>query len=727
MKIADLAEQLELSQKDLKEKITEFGFEVAPRARVIDDKTADEILKKLKGGASDEKKVVKKAGKKPAVVEQKIEETDEFTRELEQKPEDIAEIYDEIIAEKQEREIVKSQRKKTAGKVTGREKKEEAAAHVVAVIPDIVEIPDIISVKEFAEKSGIKIAKIIGELMKNGILANINQQIDFDTAQIIADDMGLKLKRIRTAAGAQEFMAGDISNLIKEDDPSALKERPPVVCVMGHVDHGKTKLLDAIRETNVVAGESGGITQHIGAYQVEKKGKLITFLDTPGHEAFTAMRARGAKVTDIAILVVAADEGMKPQTIEAMNHAKDANVPIIVALNKIDKPEANPDRVKGELSEHGLTPEEWGGKTVVVPVSAITKAGIDTLLDMILLTAEMMNLRANPDREAVGTVVEAHLDHNMGPVATVLINTGTLKLMDNVIVGSTYGRIKLMKDHNGKQVKSVGPSVPVRIAGLSETPKSGDILQVVKDEKTARDRADQIRLLNKKQTDEQLSASNQLISQVKAEKVLKIIIKADTKGSLEAIKQSIAKIRDEEVAVKIIHSGVGMITDSDVMMASASKGLVVAFHADFDSPNVARTAEREHVEVKKYKIIYDLLENIKKILSGLLEPEIVVVTLGRAQVKQIFLTKKKEMIIGCRVLSGKMEVKARLKVIRGRTATDEDNIVAKGMIDSLRKADETVHEIKEGNECGIKYVGELNVLEGDILEAYKEEKKDRFI
>lgn len=726
-KIADLAEKLELSQKDLKEKITELGFEVAPRARVIDDKTAAEILKKLKGGMSDEKKVVKKAGKKPAVVEQKTEETDEFTKELEQKPEDIAEIYDEIIAEKQEREIVKSQRKKTAGKVSGKDKKEEVVVQAAPVIPDIVEIADIISVKEFAEKSGIKIAKIIGELMKNGILANINQQIDFDTAQIIADDMGVKLKRIRTAAGAQEFMSGDISNLIKEDDSSLLKERPPVVCVMGHVDHGKTKLLDAIRETNVVAGESGGITQHIGAYQVEKKGKLITFLDTPGHEAFTAMRARGAKVTDIAILVVAADEGMKPQTIEAMNHAKDANVPIIVALNKIDKPDANPDRVKGELSEHGLTPEEWSGKTVVVPVSAITKEGIDTLLDMILLTAEMMNLRANPDREAVGTVVEAHLDHNMGPVATVLINTGTLKLMDNVIVGSTYGRIKLMKDHTGKQVKSVGPSAPVRIAGLSETPKSGDILQVVKDEKTARDRADQIKLLNKKQTEEQLSASNLLISQVKAEKVLKIIIKADTKGSLEAIKQSIAKIKDEEVAVKVIHCGVGMVTDSDVMMASASKGLVVAFHADFDSPNVARTAEREHVEVKKYMIIYDLLENIKKILSGLLEPEVVVVTLGRAQVKQIFLTKKKEMIIGCRVLSGKMEVKARLRVLRGRTATDEDNIVAKGMIDSLRKADETVHEIKEGNECGIKYVGELNVLEGDILEAYKEEKKERFI
>ncbi|MEK7085680.1 MAG: translation initiation factor IF-2, partial [Patescibacteria group bacterium] len=485
----------------------------------------------------------------------------------------------------------------------------------------------------------------MGELMKNGILANINQQIDFDTAQIIADDMGIKLKKIRDVAGAQEFMTGDISNLIKEDDPLTLKERPPVVCVMGHVDHGKTKLLDAIRQTNVVAGEAGGITQHIGAYQVIKKGKSITFLDTPGHEAFTAMRARGAKVTDIAILVVAADEGMKPQTIEALNHAKDANVPIIVALNKIDKPDANIERVKGELAEHGLQPESWGGTTVMVPVSAITKEGIDELLEMILLTAEMQNLKANPNREAVATVIEAHLDHNLGPIATVLVNTGTLKLMDNVIIGSTFGRIKSMKDYTGKSVQSAGPSMPVQIAGLHETPKSGDILQAVKDEKTARDRADQINLLGKRQSEEQLSATNQLISQVKAEKILKIIIKADMKGSLEAIKQSIAKIKDEEVAVKIIHSGVGTVTDSDVMMAAASKGLIVAFHCDFDSPNVIKTAERERVEVKKYTIIYDLLENIKKILSGLLEPEVIEIVIGRAEVRQVFFSKRKETIL----------------------------------------------------------------------------------
>ncbi len=719
-KIADLAEKLGISTKELKEKLAKLGVEVAPRARVIEDDIATLVEDELK--AKPEVKEVKVAAKPVA----KEEIVDEPLIDAEKGPDDIAGIYDEMISEEREREIVKSQRKKTAGKDTGKDKKPEHRTYTPVVAPSgPIGIPETISVKEFAEKTGIKVAKIIGELMKNGILANINQLIDFDTAQIIADDMGVKLKRIREIADAQELMSGDISNLVKEDDSATLKERPPVVCVMGHVDHGKTKLLDSIRETNVVAGESGGITQHIGAYQVIKKGKLITFLDTPGHEAFTAMRARGAKVTDIAILVVAADEGMKPQTIEALNHAKDAGVPIIVALNKMDKPDANPERVKGELSEHGLQPEEWGGTTVVVPVSAVAKTGIDTLLDMILLTAEMLNLKANPDREAIGTVIESNLDHNLGPIATVLINTGTLKLSDNVIVGSTYGRIKLMRDHTGKHITVAGPSTPVRIAGLSETPKSGDILQVVKDERVGRARAEQIKLLNKTQTEEQMSASNQLISQVKAEKVLKIIIKADTKGSLEAIKQSIAKIKNDEVAVKIIHSGVGLISDSDVMMAAASKGMIVAFHTDYDSANVIRTAERERVEVKKYTIIYDLLENISKILTGLLEPEVVSVTLGRAQIKQIFLTKKKEVILGARVLSGKLVVKARIRIIRGVTAADEDNIVGKGVIDSLRKVDEQIHEVKEGNECGIRFTGDLDVREGDIFEAYREEKRER--
>lgn len=701
-KIADLAEKLEISPTELKEKLTALGFEVSEKARVIDDDLAELIMDELGG-----------------------------------KKEDIAEIYDEMIAEKREREIVKTQRKKTAGKDTtkkaaGKDTAKKvavtyAAIPVVTEVKDEIAIPTNITVKEFAEKTGLNAAKIIGELMRNGILANINQHIDFETAQIITDGLGIKLKRIRDIAGAEEFMAGDISKLIQEDDSNLLKTRPPVVVVMGHVDHGKTKLLDAIRETHVVEKESGGITQHIGAYQVEKKGKLITFLDTPGHEAFTAMRARGAKVTDIAILVVAADEGVKPQTIEALNHAKEAAVPIIVAINKIDKPGANIDKVKGELAEHGLQPEDWGGKTVMVPVSALTGEGIDDLLDMILLTADMEDLKANSDREAVGTVIEAHLDQKLGPLATILINTGTLKIMNSVIVGNTYGRIKLMQDHNGKSIRMAGPSTPVRIVGLNITPKSGDILQVVKSEKIARERAEEIGLINKSENFDRMSAANQLISKVKSEKVLKLIVKADAKGSIEAIKQAITQIIDEEVAIKVIHAGVGRINESDIMMAAASDAFVVGFHANFDSPNVKKIAERENVDVKNYTIIYDLLDDIKKYLTGLLEPEVSEEVIGRAMVKQIFLSKKNEMIIGAKVLSGKLRIKAKIRIVRGKNAEDLDNVVGTGIIDSLKKVDEAVNEIKEGNDCGIKFKGDPILLEGDILEAHQKVEKKRSI
>jgi translation initiation factor IF-2 len=695
-KLADLAEKLNISVKDLKVKIEELGFELSPKARTIEDDIAELIEDELSG------------------------EDDS--------PEGIAEIYDEILAEEREREIIKTQRKKTAGKIVlSKDEKNENQSTDLKKKKGVVEIPDSISVKEFAEKTEISAAKVIGELMKNGILTNINQQIDFETAQIIADDLGIKLKRLREVAGAEELMSGDISNLIKEDDSSFLKERPPVICVMGHVDHGKTKLLDSVRSTNVADGESGGITQHIGAYQVENKGRFLTFLDTPGHEAFTSMRARGAKVTDIAILVVAADDGVKPQTIEAINHAKEAKVPIIVAINKMDKPGVTPDKVKAELSEHGLQSEDWGGDTIMVPISALKGDGIEDLLDMVILTADMLELKANPDREAIGTVVEANLDHSLGPVATVLINTGTLKTSNSVIVGNTYGRIKLMKDHTGKNLRVAKPSTPVLIAGLNDTPKSGDILQVVSNEKAARQRAEEITFMNKKTQQEKMSASNMLIANVKSEKILRLILKADVKGSLEAIRQSLEKIKDEEVAIKIIHSAVGTVTESDVMMAAASRGLVLAFNTDFDPPHVAKIAERENVQVKKYNVIYDLIEDIKVILSGLLEPEMLEHVIGRAEVKQIFLSKKKEFILGARILSGKLKNKAKLKVIRGRTPEDEDNIVGAGVIDSLRKVDEVVNELKEGNECGIKFVGNIDPNEGDILEAFEEEEKKRTI
>lgn len=694
-KIADIAKQLGISSKELKEKINELGFEVKPQARTIEDDIAELILDELRGGTQEEQ------------IEGEVDQV---------------KMYEEIYDKELDKEIIRKQRKQTAGKEASKEKKEKTQE--VEEKPELkgktIKIPSIISVKEFAEKTGVNAAKVIGELMRNGILANINQQIDFDTAAIIASDLGLKIKKKRDEAAIEDLVAGDLNALLKEDDPKDLETRPPIISVMGHVDHGKTKILDYIRNANVIDTEAGGITQHIGAYQVTKNDKKITFLDTPGHEAFTAMRARGAKATDIAILVVAADEGVKPQTIEAMNHAKDAGIPIIVAINKIDKENANPDKVKAELAELGLQPEDWGGKTIMAPVSAITGEGMDNLLDMILIVAEMEDLKANPNRKAVGTVVEAHLDKNLGPIATVLINTGTLKIMDNVVIGTTYGRIKVMKDHTGKNLKTALPSTPVLIAGLSKAPQSGDILQVVKDEKTARNQAMQIELLQKNTSLKGTSAAKDIISRIASGKLktLKIVLKADTKGSLEAITQSLGKIKDEEVAIKIIHSGVGNVSESDVMMASASRGLVIGFHTQTPM-QVERTAEREKVEILHYTIIYKLIDDLKKLLSGLLEPEIVEIPLGKAEVRKIFFSGKKEMIIGCKVTNGRAENKAKAKVMRG------DEKVGEIQITSLRKVDEKVEEIKEGNECGIKFSGYKEIEEGDILEFYKEEERIR--
>lgn len=698
MKITDLAKQLGLKTKELREKLDELGFGVKSAARTVDDEVAELVLGELGNEES----------------EAEAEDTS---------PRNVAEEYDEIINEEQQKEIVKKQRKKMAGKDDKKDKKSAGAeqkAETVSVAGEFIEIPDSISVKEFSEKAGISVAKIIGELMKNGVLANINQQIDFETILIISDELRVHVKKKHGTATADEIIGRDLTNLLREEDESVLKERPPVVVVMGHVDHGKTKLLDAIREANVVDSESGGITQHIGAYQVEKKNRLITFLDTPGHEAFTEMRARGAKVTDIAILVVAADEGIKPQTVEAINHAKEAEVPIIVAINKIDKPNANVDKVKGELAEHDLQAEDWGGKTITVPLSALKREGIDDLLDMILLVADMENLKANPDREAVGTVVEANLDSKLGPIATIVINTGTLRQGDDFIVGSSFGRIKVMLNSAGKRIKEAPPSTPVRIAGLDKTPLSGDILQAMPNEKTARHKSKEIELLIKKAKSAKSSALHQLISSVQSNKLLKVVLKADTKGSLEAIKGSLAKVKDEDVALKIIHSSVGAINESDVMMASASQGFVVGFHVDYGSGAVKTTAEREHVEVRSYKIIYELIDEVTKLLSGLLEPDIVTIELGKAEVVQIFWTKKKEMIVGCKVTEGKIVKDAKLRVIRdGVLVQDEVGLM------SLQRGENAVGEVSEGEDCGIKFSGKEKLEEGDVFEAYKFEEQHR--
>jgi len=585
----------------------------------------------------------------------------------------------------------------------------------------IVEIPSIISVKEFAEKSGLPVADVIANLLKNGIMATINQIIDYDTAAIVATELGVEVKMTEKEATSEELFAGDIKTLLQDEDKSLLKERPPIVTVMGHVDHGKTKLLDAIRHTNVVAGEAGGITQHIGAYQVNKNGHLITFLDTPGHEAFTAMRARGAKVTDIAILVVAADEGVKPQTVEAINHAKEAGVTIIVAINKIDKPAANIDRVKGELVEYGLQSEDWGGKTIMVPVSAHTKEGIDTLLEMILLVAEMEKFQANPKRMAIATVIESHLDPALGPVATVLINTGTLHIGDNVVVGTTMGRIKTMHDYKGDVLKDVPPSGATRVSGIDKVPKAGDILQAVKNEKIAKERLNQIKELRRHQEEvESGSMVERIVSQINTGniKYLKLVLKADTKGSLEAILQALYKIKTEDVAVKVIHYGVGNISDTDVVMATASQALLIGFHVAVNT-HVKKLAEKEHVDIKNYTIIYKLTEDIKAILSGMLEPEISVVELGKLEIKQIFLDKKKWLIAGCKVTQGKVEKGSIVRVTHGGETLFETKL------ESLKHVQQDVSELEKGSECGIKISTPQPVVVGDILEVYKIVKKER--
>jgi len=585
----------------------------------------------------------------------------------------------------------------------------------------VVEIPGVVSVKEFSEKAGLPVTDVIATLFKNGMMATINQMLDYDTAAVVASDLGVEVKMKEKVATSEELLAGDLKALLKEDDPKVLKPRPPIVTIMGHVDHGKTRLLDVIRHTNVAGGEAGGITQHIGAYQVEKNGHLITFLDTPGHEAFTSMRARGAKVTDIAILVVAADEGVMPQTVEAINHAKEADVPIIVAINKIDKPGADVNRVKGELVEYELQSEDWGGKTIMVPVSALKGEGIDQLLEMILLVAEVENLKANPKRQAVGTVVEAHLDSSLGPIATILINTGTLKIGDSIVVGTTLGRVKTMKNDRGEKLKEVFPSGAVQISGLDTVPRAGDIVQAFKNEKIARQKLEQVIELKQRQD---ISSGGtmveRLVSQISSGqmKFLKLVLKADTKGSLEAIMQALGKIKTADVGVKIIHFGVGHISDTDVGMAAASQALIIGFHVDAGT-HIKRLADREHVDIKLYTIIYKLIEDIKAYVSGMLEPEITIIELGKMEIIQIFLDKKEWVIAGCHVTEGKVEKNAMIRVKRA------GELLFETQLESLKVVKQDVRELEKGSDCGIRIKTYKPVQVGDILEVYKIEKKER--
>ena len=576
-----------------------------------------------------------------------------------------------------------------------------------------VMLPDRITVKELSEKLGIQVPQVIQVLMKNGVLATITQAVDFDTAAVAAAELGIDVQKEEASASAEMLISKNLEQLIK-DEPEHMVPRPPVVVVMGHVDHGKTSILDAIRQTDVVSGESGGITQHIGAYQVRHGDKSITFLDTPGHEAFASMRARGAQITDVAVLVVSAEEGVRPTTIEAIHHAKDAGVPIIVAINKMDRPNADPERVKGELAGQGLQPEEWGGTTPMVPCSAVTKQGINDLLDHILLVAELENPRANPNRLAVATVIESHLDPSLGAKATVIVNAGTLRTGDVFVCGRDMGRVRTMADAHGERLDAAGPSSPVEVSGFDGVPQVGDILQAVPSDREAKVIIKQV---FEQGAGEQKRSLSDLVSRLSEGKLtqLKIVLKADAQGSLEALQGSLEKQARDNVTVKVIHGAVGAVSDSDVMLASASGALVVAFRV-MVSPAVLRTAEREGVQVRMYEVIYTLLEEVDGLLKGLLTPEEEEQILGHLEVKGVFLTKKNEQIIGGRVTDG---VVKRLFFRLQRAGA----LVGTGRITSLRKVDKDIKEAAEGSECGLRVESTEPVQEGDVLEVFVRELK----
>ncbi|NOS67098.1 MAG: translation initiation factor IF-2 [Candidatus Peribacteraceae bacterium] len=583
-----------------------------------------------------------------------------------------------------------------------------------------VTLPDMITVKELAEKTGIQVPKLIAAMMKNGVMATITQSIDFDTAAIVMAELGVTVEREERSASSEQLIARNLRELVK-DEPQNLTPRPPIVVVMGHVDHGKTALLDAIRSTDVVSSEAGGITQHIGAYQVEHESSLlgrrkITFLDTPGHEAFTAMRARGAQVTDIVILVVSAEEGVKPTTIEAIDHAKDADVPIIVAITKVDKERADIDRVKGDIAGHGLQPEEWGGKTPVVPCSAVTKQGIPDLLDHVLLLADERKFSANPNRSAIATVIESHLDTSMGPLATVIVNTGTLRVGDICVCGSTGGRVKALIDAHGKRLHEVGPSGAARMSGLEAMPSVGDIFQVVGSDKEGR--ALQEAFAEHAGITKKRSFADLVLRLTEGKiKQLKVVLKVDTQGSLEALSAALGRLSPpgRDVSVKIIHGAIGSVTESDVMMASASEGIVLSFHVQVP-PEVSRTADREGVKIRQYEILYEMLDEVEKLLQGLIEPVEEEKILGHLEVRGIFLSKKGEQIIGGKVMDGILK-RVQFRLIRG------ENIIGTGRITSLKHVDKDIKEAKEGQECGMRVESTLPVEEGDRLEAFVRELK----
>ncbi|MFH5835745.1 translation initiation factor IF-2 [Proteiniclasticum sp. C24MP] len=686
IRVYELAKELEITSKELIAILKdEFGIEVKNHMSVVEEEDAA-LIKELLGDDKKEPETGTEGKTEKSIVDE----------------------YEEILEE----EVVNlAKKKKKSKRELAQEKIDAEKANEITGI----EIGEFITVKEFAEKLNKPVAEVIKALIFTGIMAGINQEIDYETAEKAAKSLEVDVVKAKD----------DSSGISDDDQEDALdvnmEKRPPIVTVMGHVDHGKTSLLDAIRKAKVTESEAGGITQHIGAYTVTLNGEKITFLDTPGHEAFTAMRARGAQATDIVILVVAADDGIMPQTVEAINHCKAAQVPIIVAINKIDVEGANVDRVKQELTEYGLVAEEWGGDTICVPVSAKQKIGIDDLLEMVLLTAEVEELKADVNRKAAGTVVESELDKGRGPVATLLVQKGTLNVGDSILVGTTYGRIRAMFDDKGKKINSAGPSIPVEILGLSEVPHAGDKFNEVKDEKTARGMAEARKIKEKSLQQSTMRVSlEDLYSQVKEGKIqeLPIIIKADVQGSIEALKNSLEKLSTDEIKVRVIHGGVGAVTETDISLAAASNAVVIGFNVRPDN-NAQILAEKENVYVKTYRIIYHAVDDIKAAMIGMLSPDIKEVIQGRVEIRQTYKVSAIGTIAGCYVLSGKITRNSLIRLLR------DGVIIHEGTLASLKRFKDDVKEVKEGFECGLSLEKYNEIKEGDILEAYVMESVTR--
>ncbi|NMB02664.1 MAG: translation initiation factor IF-2 [Firmicutes bacterium] len=690
MRIYELAKELDLESKVLVEFLHDLGAEVSNHMSSIENDIADMLREHF----APEEDV--------QLVEKLVE--DDTVRLVKKKRRSLKEEDDK------EDLALKARGKKKGGSKNSQTSSRNSARPQE---PKTITLGESVSVNELASKLEVAGTEVIKQLMKIGIMASLSQSVDFDIASIIAAEYGVEVK-------PEQDLAEEIFSLSCED-PEHQVTRPPVVTIMGHVDHGKTTLLDSIRKTKVTATEAGGITQHIGAYQIDYNGKLITFLDTPGHEAFTAIRARGARVTDVAILVVAANDGVMPQTVEAINHAKAANVPIIVAINKTDLQAANPDRVKQELTEHGLVVEEWGGDTIAVNVSALHGDGIDELLEMILLVAEVEDYKANPDCPARGTVIDAKLDKGRGPVATVLISQGTLRVGDSFAVGNYCGKVRALINDQGENIKEAGPSAPVEVLGITDVPQAGDQFVVVKDEQTARQVA---AIQQEKQRDRDLSRFSRvtlddLYQQIQEGEVkeLNLVIKADVQGSAEAVRASLEKLSTDEVRVNVIHQGVGAVSESDVLLASASNAVIIGFNVR-PEPNARKAAERDGVDIRVYRIIYNLLDEVKAAMAGLLDPEFKEQVLGRAEVRQPFKVPG-GVIAGCYVLEGKITRSAEVRVLR------DNVIIHEGKISSLRRFKDDVREVAHGYECGIGVDRFNDIKEGDVLEAFVMVKVER--